>query len=180
MHPPTPSHSCDAPMRDTAPLTSASCPAPVKHWRSVMQALLPAKAGDLESVKLAAPRREVIYKLDGVPILMDLSGKYDLMPTTFGLWRVGVEPSTSKTLHERPPHTDTAAAALVPPREWECTPPSHTPHHPSPTLHCPSLPATPMLACLHAGARHAAPPVPQAPRGVHVRGEWGGRHAARE
>jgi hypothetical protein len=51
--------------------------------------VLPAKAGELVAVKLAAPRRDIIYKLDGLPLLIDTSGKGDLVPTVFALWKVG-------------------------------------------------------------------------------------------
>jgi hypothetical protein len=33
--------------------------------------------------------REVIYKIDGVPVVIDTSGKGDFIPTVFALWRVG-------------------------------------------------------------------------------------------
>jgi translation initiation factor 2D len=52
-----------------------------------LDALLPPKAGDLEQSKLGAPARGVIYSLDGVPVLFDLSGKGDLyVPTAMALW----------------------------------------------------------------------------------------------
>lgn len=40
-----------------------------------LDVLIPAKAGELELAKLAAPSRVVIYSLDGVPVLLDTSGK---------------------------------------------------------------------------------------------------------
>lgn len=48
--------------------------------------LLPSKAGELELAKLPAPSRVVIYLLDGVPVLLDVSGKSDFVPTVMGLW----------------------------------------------------------------------------------------------
>jgi hypothetical protein len=51
-----------------------------------LDALLPAKVGDLEIAKLPAPSRLVIYLLDGVPVLLDTSGKSDFVPTVMGLW----------------------------------------------------------------------------------------------
>jgi hypothetical protein len=48
--------------------------------------LLPAKEGDLELAKLPAPSRLVIYLLDGLPVLLDTSGKSDFLPTAMGLW----------------------------------------------------------------------------------------------
>lgn len=48
--------------------------------------LLPAKAGELELAKLPAPSRLVIYLLDGLPVLLDTSGKSDFIPTAMGLW----------------------------------------------------------------------------------------------
>ena len=51
-----------------------------------LEALLPSKAGELEMAKLAAPSRIVIYTLDKQPIIIDTSGKGDLIPTIFGLW----------------------------------------------------------------------------------------------
>eukprot|EP00878_Enallax_costatus_P022121 GHUV01023459.1.p1 GENE.GHUV01023459.1~~GHUV01023459.1.p1 ORF type:complete len:549 (+),score=212.06 GHUV01023459.1:91-1737(+) len=51
-----------------------------------LELLLPAKAGDLELAKLPAPSRLVIYLLDSVPILLDVSGKLDFVPTVMGLW----------------------------------------------------------------------------------------------
>lgn len=53
---------------------------------TALDALLPAKAGELEVVKLPAPSRLVIYLLDGVPVLLDTSGKSDFVPTVLGLW----------------------------------------------------------------------------------------------
>jgi len=62
-----------------------------------IDAFLPAKAGELELLRPPAPSRVHIYALrddagDGssaplVPILLDLSGKGDLVPTVQGLWR---------------------------------------------------------------------------------------------
>lgn len=52
-----------------------------------LDALLPPKAGDLELAKLPAPSRLVIYVLDGVPVLLDTSGKSEFVPTVMGLWR---------------------------------------------------------------------------------------------
>ncbi|KAL6756369.1 putative Ligatin [Haematococcus lacustris] len=52
-----------------------------------LEAVLPSKAGDLVMVKLAAPRREVLYRLDGCPLFIDISGKMELVPTVFALWR---------------------------------------------------------------------------------------------
>jgi hypothetical protein len=52
----------------------------------LLEQLLPAKAGDLELAKLPAPSRLVIYLLDGLPILLDTSGKGDYVPTVLGLW----------------------------------------------------------------------------------------------
>jgi hypothetical protein len=52
----------------------------------LIEQLLPAKAGDLELAKLPAPSRLVIYLLDGLPILLDTSGKGDYVPTVLGLW----------------------------------------------------------------------------------------------
>lgn len=52
----------------------------------LLESLLPAKAGDLELAKLPAPSRLVIYLLDGLPILLDTSGKGDYIPTVMGLW----------------------------------------------------------------------------------------------
>eukprot|EP00775_Hariotina_reticulata_P004819 gene4819-5066_t len=48
--------------------------------------LLPAKAGELELAKLPSPSRLVIYLLDGLPVLLDTSGKSDFIPTAMGLW----------------------------------------------------------------------------------------------
>ncbi|KAL6763680.1 hypothetical protein V8C86DRAFT_3129734 [Haematococcus lacustris] len=72
-------------------------------------AVLPSKAGDLVMVKLAAPRREdedededeacgvsgcqVLYRLDGCPLFIDISGKMELVPTVFALWRLHVKHS---------------------------------------------------------------------------------------
>lgn len=53
---------------------------------SILEQLLPAKAGDLELAKLPAPSRLVIYLLDGIPVLVDTSGKSDFVPTAMGLW----------------------------------------------------------------------------------------------
>jgi predicted ribosome-associated RNA-binding protein Tma20 len=53
---------------------------------TALDALLPAKAGELEVAKLPAPSRLVIYLLDGVPVLLDTSGKSDFVPTVLGLW----------------------------------------------------------------------------------------------
>ena len=55
---------------------------------AILQAVLPNKQGQLQSVKLAAPRREVLYLLDGSAVLVDVTGKTDLMPTICALWRV--------------------------------------------------------------------------------------------
>jgi hypothetical protein len=52
----------------------------------LLEQLLPGKAGDLELAKLPAPSRLVIYLLDGLPILLDTSGKGDYVPTVLGLW----------------------------------------------------------------------------------------------
>ncbi|KAF6250354.1 hypothetical protein COO60DRAFT_1576296 [Scenedesmus sp. NREL 46B-D3] len=52
----------------------------------LLEQLLPAKSGDLELAKLPAPSRLVIYLLDGLPILLDTSGKGDYVPTVLGLW----------------------------------------------------------------------------------------------
>ncbi|KAG2432033.1 hypothetical protein HYH02_013103 [Chlamydomonas schloesseri] len=52
-----------------------------------LEAILPAKAGELECVKLASPSRMVLYLHDGSPILMDPNGKGDYAPTVFALWR---------------------------------------------------------------------------------------------
>jgi hypothetical protein len=52
----------------------------------LLEQLLPAKAGHLELAKLPAPSRLVIYLLDGLPILLDTSGKGDYIPTVLGLW----------------------------------------------------------------------------------------------
>jgi hypothetical protein len=53
---------------------------------TALDALLPAKQGDLELAKLPAPSRLVIYLLDGLPVLLDTSGKSDFVPTVMGLW----------------------------------------------------------------------------------------------
>eukprot|EP00198_Chlamydomonas_reinhardtii_P001918 XP_001691254.1 predicted protein [Chlamydomonas reinhardtii] len=52
-----------------------------------LEAILPAKAGELECVKLASPSRVVLYLHDGSPILLDPNGKGDYAPTVFALWR---------------------------------------------------------------------------------------------
>lgn len=51
------------------------------------EAILPSKSGDLESIKLAAPSRVVIYMLDKAPLIVDVSGKMDLVPTVFAIWQ---------------------------------------------------------------------------------------------
>ncbi|GLI62284.1 hypothetical protein VaNZ11_004846 [Volvox africanus] len=53
-----------------------------------LEALLPAKSGELECVKLASPSRVVLYLYDGQPILFDPNGKGDFVPTIFALWRL--------------------------------------------------------------------------------------------
>lgn len=53
---------------------------------AALDALLPAKAGDLVIAKLPAPSRLVIYLLDGIPVLLDTSGKSDFVPTVMRLW----------------------------------------------------------------------------------------------
>lgn len=52
-----------------------------------MEAVLPAKAGEVECVKLSSPYRAVLYVHDGAPVVLDPSGKGDYMPTVFALWR---------------------------------------------------------------------------------------------
>lgn len=52
-----------------------------------LDALLPNKGGELELAKMPSPSRTVIYCLDKVPIVVDTSGKGDIFPTCFGLWR---------------------------------------------------------------------------------------------
>ncbi|KAJ9523141.1 hypothetical protein QJQ45_023868 [Haematococcus lacustris] len=59
----------------------------VQLTEDCLEAVLPSKAGDLVMVKLAAPRREVLYRLDGCPLFIDISGKMELVPTVFALWR---------------------------------------------------------------------------------------------
>ena len=49
-------------------------------------ALVPKKA-ELSLQKLAAPSRTQIYVGDGQPVFYDTSGKGDLFPTVFALWR---------------------------------------------------------------------------------------------
>ena len=53
----------------------------------VLDLLLPPKAGELELAKLPAPSRITIYLLDRVPVIIDVSGKGDFIPTVFGLWQ---------------------------------------------------------------------------------------------
>jgi len=48
--------------------------------------LLPNK-GELEVAKLGSGQRGHIYFLDHLPILMDISGKGDYVPTCYGLWQ---------------------------------------------------------------------------------------------
>jgi translation initiation factor 2D len=52
-----------------------------------LDAVLPSKSGDLEAAKQPSPSRTVIYLHDKAPILVDISGKGDLYPTIFALWR---------------------------------------------------------------------------------------------
>lgn len=51
------------------------------------EVVLPSKAGDFEVNKLAAPSRISIYLLDKVPVFVDTSGKNDIAPTIFTLWK---------------------------------------------------------------------------------------------
>lgn len=51
-----------------------------------VEAILPSKAGELEMNKLTGSKI-VVYSLDKIPILFDPSGKGDIVPTVFGLWR---------------------------------------------------------------------------------------------
>lgn len=53
----------------------------------VLEAVLPSKQGELEVAKVSAPSRMQIYLLDKTPVFVDLSGKGDLIPTVFTLWR---------------------------------------------------------------------------------------------
>jgi Pre-PUA-like domain len=56
---------------------------------SDLEALLPAKAGDLTSLKLAAPARSFLYELDGTPLALDATGRgVEFIPSIFCLWRV--------------------------------------------------------------------------------------------
>ena len=52
---------------------------------AVLDAVLPSKAGDLEVSKLVGSRL-VLYLLDGLPIIIDPSGKGDLLPSVHALW----------------------------------------------------------------------------------------------
>ncbi|GAX73699.1 hypothetical protein CEUSTIGMA_g1151.t1 [Chlamydomonas eustigma] len=52
-----------------------------------LETLLPNKAGEMEVAKVASPGRTIIYLHDKYPIVVDISGKGDLYPTIFGLWR---------------------------------------------------------------------------------------------
>lgn len=83
-------------LQDRAAACHLFCPCPrsvekalqldVSGSSELLEQLLPAKSGDLELAKLAAPSRLVIYLLDGMPILLDTSGKSDFIPTVMGLW----------------------------------------------------------------------------------------------
>lgn len=49
--------------------------------------MLPPK-GDLRVAKVASPSRAHVYSSDGVPLLVDVTGKGDAwLPTVFALWR---------------------------------------------------------------------------------------------
>jgi hypothetical protein len=51
-----------------------------------LDALLPPK-GSLSVSKVSPPSRASVYSSDGVPLLVDLSGKGDFLPSLFALWR---------------------------------------------------------------------------------------------
>lgn len=83
---------CKSPVACLQCITFAPCRAVAQALQlppesAELDALIPAKAGDLELAKLPAPSRVVIYLLDKVPILIDTSGKNDVLPTVLGLWR---------------------------------------------------------------------------------------------
>jgi len=52
-----------------------------------VETVLPNKAGEAEIAKLPAPSRAIIYIHDKIPLVVDSSGKGDIFPTIFALWR---------------------------------------------------------------------------------------------
>ncbi|GMH37190.1 hypothetical protein BSKO_05063 [Bryopsis sp. KO-2023] len=52
-----------------------------------LDGILPAKTGDVELAKVSSPHRGAVYTFDGTPVVIDVSGKGDFVPTVFSLWR---------------------------------------------------------------------------------------------
>ena len=60
---------------------------------SLIDTVLPKSGGDLELLKCPSPSRVHIYSHAQVPLIIDTSGKGDLVPTIFALWRLAESPA---------------------------------------------------------------------------------------
>lgn len=72
---------------------------------SIVDLILPKGGGDLELLKCPSPSRVHIYCHDKVPIIIDASGKGDLIPTIFALWWLAESPcSLLPIVHVKHPY----------------------------------------------------------------------------
>lgn len=138
-----------------------------------VEAFLPLKAGELEAGKLAAPARGHVYLLDKRPVLVDVSGKGDLvrerrirhrvasfmllwLVLTYVCWHVFDRPRSGYLSCASCVCTRYAMSCIL-------------------TMGCNCLNAAGAhRVCPVAGARAAASGFPEASRRVAVHSEWSG------